>query len=100
MGEFGSTTHIKFFDASRFIFVIRTPRDSCSKLQFVLANICEMKKFPVISRVLDVSGSSRTCRLKLEELYETYLAIDNRMSGQQKEETRASMFQRISAADL
>lgn len=100
VGFFGNATHVKLFDSERLLFVIRAPRDSFNDVFFALTSICDIKKKPIVARVLSVSSCSRTCREKLAQTYTTYTELDDRMSQTQKDQSLASVLNRISAMDL
>jgi hypothetical protein len=100
LGFFGSTTQLKHFDSERGLFVLRAPRDSFSEVHFALTSICEVKKKPIVTRVLSVSSCNRTCREKLIQTYTTYVELDDSLLKAHKDQLWPNLLQRISTVDL
>jgi len=100
LGLFGSTTRVRLFDSERLIFVLRAPRESFNEVFFALTSICDIKKKPIVTRVLSVCSCVRTCRDKLTQVYATYTELDDSLSQSEKDDSYASILNRISATDL
>lgn len=100
MGFFGSATVVKYFDSERLLFVIRAPRDSFNEVHFALASVCDIKKKPVMIRVLSVSSCNRTCREKLVQTCSAYIELDCSLTQEQKDHLNTAVLHRISTIDL
>jgi RNase P/RNase MRP subunit POP5 len=72
-GSFGISCHVKFFDPKYLICVIRVPREFENEVRFSIVTICVFNRVNVVMRILSVAGCERTCKSKLQELYNIML---------------------------
>jgi RNase P/RNase MRP subunit POP5 len=68
-GSFGGSAQMKFFDNYSKIFVLRVPRDHEMNVRMALCTVTELRKSPVIIRLLSVAGCTRTALDRLEHVF-------------------------------
>jgi RNase P/RNase MRP subunit POP5 len=99
-GEFGNNTTVRYFDSEHaFVFVIRTPRETYSKVHFAISSICKIKDVDAVVRVLRIHGSSRTCRTRLRSVLDAAIR-QSRQTQSEKDAALAAVDKTLSAIEL
>lgn len=73
VGEFGSSSIIKFFDIEHSkILVLKTTRDGEHDVRFVLSCMTKVKEVEICIRSLTIKSCTRTCTEALKECLRVY----------------------------
>lgn len=68
-GTFGASAILKLFDDRSKVFVVRVSRDHEMDVRVALCTVTELKKTPVVLRLLAVAGCTRTALDKLHSIF-------------------------------